>query len=104
MAPTESLDEILTSSTPESAQKGMDDWMQWAKKHEKDIVELGAPAGKNKRVVGDDVSDLRNEVCGYSIVQADSHGAAAKLFSDNPHFAIPGGYIDVLECLDMPEA
>lgn len=102
MAPTASLDEMMKNSKPEDMQKSMADWNAWAKRHDKDIVELGAPAGKNKRVTSDGVSNVRNEVCGYSVVQAATHEEAAALFKDNPHFSIPGGYIEVVECLDMP--
>jgi hypothetical protein len=47
-------------------------------------------------------TDVRNEVSGFSIVQADSHEAATKLFLGNPHLKIPGGYIEVLEWVSLP--
>lgn len=102
MAPTASLDEMMKSSTPEEMKKSMEDWNAWAKRHKKELADLGNPAGKNKRVTESGVADVRNEICGYSIVTAASHEAAADLFVDNPHFTIPGGYIEVLELLDMP--
>jgi hypothetical protein len=49
------------------------------------------------------VSDTKNEVCGYTIVEADSHEAAAELFKSSPHLTnMQGATIDVLECMEMP--
>jgi hypothetical protein len=40
---------------------------------------------------------------GYTIVQAESHEAAAKLFENHPHFTLlPGNSIEIIECLDIP--
>ena len=101
MIPNATIDEMMKNSTPEERKASMDGWMQWAKRHEKDLIELGTPTGKNKRVMTSGVSDVRNEVCGYSIVQAASHEDAAKLFSDNPHLQMSGAYVEILECLLM---
>jgi hypothetical protein len=38
----------------------------------------------------------------YSIVEAESHDAAAKLFSDNPHLQIPQAFIEVMEIPPLP--
>lgn len=102
MAPIAEMDKMMKSSTPEDMKKGMDDWMKWADAHKKDIVELGAPLGKNKRVMKSGVFSERNEVAGFSIVQAESHEAAADIFENNPHLVIPGAYIEVLEWVEMP--
>ncbi len=102
MAPTASLDEMMKNSTPESMKKGMDGWMKWMQSHQASIVDGGAPAGKNKRVVGSEVKDVRNEVCGYTIIQAESHDAAAAIFKNMPHMGIKGGYIEVVELLPVP--
>ena len=102
MAPIAEMDKMMENSTPEDMKEGMDGWMKWADLHKKDIVDLGAPLGKNKRVVKDGVSSVRNEVSGFSIVQAESHEAAAHIFKDSPHLVIPGAYIEVLEWVEMP--
>jgi hypothetical protein len=40
----------------------------------------------------------------YTVVQADSQEAAAKLFQNHPHFTMfPGEGVEVMECLPMPE-
>lgn len=102
MAPTASLDEMRKNSTSEGMKKSMDSWMQWMNMHKAAIVDGGAPAGKNKRVSGSEVTDIRNEVCGYTIVQAESHDAAALIFKDMPHMGIKGGYVEVVELLSVP--
>ena len=44
-------------------------------------------------------------VGGYSIVQAQSHDAAAKLFGkSHPHLQMmPGGWIEIVEIMPMPD-
>jgi hypothetical protein len=63
---------------------------------------MGAPLGKTKRVTVSDISDAKNEVGGYSIIEAESQEEAAKKMQSNPHFKmIPGGWIDVMEIMPM---
>ena len=84
--------------------KGMEAWKQWAKDHAKSIVDDGAPLGKTKRVTKDGISDIRNNMAAYTVVQAESHEAAAKLFENHPHFTLfPGDGVELMECLPMPE-
>ena len=43
-------------------------------------------------------------LAGYTIVEAESQEAAARLFLNHPHFMIfPGDGVEVMECLPMPE-
>ena len=46
--------------------------------------------------------DTRNDIGGYSIVQADSQEAAAKIFADSPHLSMPGASAEVMEIMAMP--
>ncbi len=40
---------------------------------------------------------------GFTVVQAESHEAAARLFENHPHFmAFPGEAIEIMECLPIP--
>jgi hypothetical protein len=39
---------------------------------------------------------------GYSIVQAESHEAAAALFANSPHLTMPGATVEVMEIMPMP--
>ena len=87
----------------EQEKAGMDAWMKWVKENEASIVDLGSPLGKTKRTNPDGISDTKNEITAYTIVQADSHEAAAELFANHPHFMIfPGESVEVMECLPIP--
>jgi hypothetical protein len=77
-------------------------WDKWMKDHEEDIVDMGQPLGKTKRVTAQKVSDVRNDLNFYVIVMADSHEAAAKLFRGHPHLQIPESSVEVMEIPEMP--
>ena len=103
MAPI-SVIEQSKKSTPEEMQKGMDAWKKWNEEHYEEVVEMGAPLGKTKTVSAESTTDTKNEICGYTIVAADSHEDASAIFSDHPHLTMmQGATIDVLECMEMPE-
>jgi hypothetical protein len=83
---------------------GMDAWMKWGETHAKSIVENGGPLGKTKRVSKDGIADIRNNMAGYTVVRAESHEAAAKMFLNHPHFTIfPGDAVEIMEVLPIPE-
>ena len=83
---------------------GKEAWMAWVEKHRSAIVDGGAPLGKTKRVSADGIADIRNQMTAYTIVRADSHEAAAKLFEQHPHFTIfPGDGVEIMEYLPMPD-
>ena len=97
------FEEMMKSSTPEQQKKGMEAWMKWMGANQASIVDGGAPLGKTKRVDSSGASNTKNEVGGYSIVQADSHDAAAKLFGkDHPHLQMPGAWIEIVEIMPLP--
>ena len=82
---------------------GMNAWIEWGKKHADVIVDQGSPLGKTKRASPEGLSDIKNVMVGYTIVRAESHEAAAKLFDEHPHFTIfPGDSVEIMECLPMP--
>jgi hypothetical protein len=83
---------------------GIEAWGKWVVANAKSIVEQGSPVGKTKRISAQGIADIRNEVSAYTIVQAESHEAAARLFENHPHFTIfPGDSVEVMECLPMPK-
>lgn len=83
---------------------GLQAWHDWADRHRGSILELGAPLGRTKSVTRSGITDIRNQMTGYTVVEADSHEAAAKLFESHPHFTIfPGDGVEVMECLPIPE-
>jgi len=82
---------------------GMKAWHKWAADNASVIVDGGGPLGKTKRVTASGAADIRNTMSGYTIVQADSHEAAAALFANHPHFAIfPGDGVEIMEVMPIP--
>ena len=84
--------------------EGMESWMKWAIENKDSILDNGTPLGKTKRIDKNGVTDVKNELGVYTVVQANSHEEAANLFLNHPHFMIfPGESVEVMECLPMPE-
>jgi hypothetical protein len=82
---------------------GIKAWGDWMVAHKSAIVEEGGPLGKTKRVGAQGISDTKNSISGYVVVQAESHEAAATMFENHPHFAIfPGDSVEVMPCLPIP--
>jgi hypothetical protein len=95
--------EMMANTTPEQAEAGMAAWTAWAAKAGDAIVDLGVPLGSGLHLESGSASPGSNQASGYSIVQAESLDAAAKILEDHPHFQTPGGAtIDVLEFLQIP--
>lgn len=97
-APVAVLDEWM--SMPEETRKSdeakmRDEWNQWMEKNASHILET-AGAGKTKRVSGSGVEDARNDVMLYAMVEAESHDAAAQMFTGHPHLQIPESSIEVM--------
>jgi hypothetical protein len=104
MAPVSEFDKFMAESTPQQQKEGMDAWMKWMNANQGAMADAGAMLGKTKRVDSKGVSPTRNDIGGYSIVQADSHDEAAKLFGKkHPHFTVPGAWIEIVEIVPMPE-
>ena len=86
--------------TPEQAQEGMALWMKWFEKTGPALVDFGSPLGKAQTVPGGADSGL--PIGGYSILEAESPEAAAKLLDGHPHTHAPDAAFEVLEFLPMP--
>jgi hypothetical protein len=81
----------------------MEAWMKWMNENKASILEGGAPLGKTKRADASGISDTKNSIGGYSIVQAETHDAAAKLFGrDHPHLQMPGAWVEILKIMHLP--
>jgi hypothetical protein len=103
MASGPNFEKMMKNSTPEQQKKGMDAWMKWINANKTSLVEGGAPLGKTKRVDSNGASNTKNEIGGYSVVQAESHDAATKIFGkDHPHLQMPGAWIEIIEIMPMP--
>ena len=104
MATAADLEKAMKDSTPEQQKKGMEAWMHWMNGHKDAMVDNGAPLGKTKRVDANGTADTKNGIGGYTIVQAETHEAAAQLFGkDHPHLAwMPGAWVEVMEIRSIP--
>jgi hypothetical protein len=98
----EALDEAGRKKQEEA---GMKAWGTWGEANGRAIKDMGAPLGKTKRIGANGISDIKNQMTAYTIIEAESHDAAAKIFLNHPHFMIfPGDSVEVMECLPMPGA
>ncbi len=82
---------------------GIAAWKAWVEKHQGALVAMGGPLGKTKKVSDKGIADVSNELGAFTVVRADSHEAAAKMFENHPHFAIfPGERVEVMPVLPIP--
>jgi len=94
---------LSDSERKQREDKGMKAWGAWAQDHKADTTENGGPLGRTKRIDQSGVNDIRNAMAAYTVVQADSHEAAAKMFENHPHFTnFPGDGVEVMEVLPIP--
>lgn len=77
------------------------EWDAWMKEHGAAIKET-AGAGKTKRVAQEGVVDTKNNIMLFSIVEAESHEAAAKMFENHPHLGIPEATIEIMPANYLP--
>ena len=89
--------------TPEQQKAGMEMWTAWGKKAASSIVDMGAPLGKSMIVKTSGASPTKNDLGGYSILQAESKEALAETLKGHPHFSMPGdASIEIIEIMPMP--
>lgn len=97
-APVAVLDEWMQK--PEEERKSeetkmMEDWNAWMAVNGNSVLETSG-AGKTKRVTALGVEDTRNDIMLYSVVEAETHDAAAALFTGHTHFQIPEASIEIM--------
>jgi hypothetical protein len=85
--------------------EGIAAWKAWVEKHHTNIVVMGGPLGKTKKITQRGIDAFSNDMGAFMVVRGDSHEAAAKIFEKHPHFTIfPGDSIDVMPVLPIPGA
>lgn len=96
--------EALTESARQAKQQeGIAAWRAWLDKHQGSIITLGGPLGKTKRITPQGIADASNDMGAFTMVRAESHEAAAKLFEGHPHFTIfPGDCVEIMPVLPIP--
>jgi hypothetical protein len=97
------MQKMMASTSAEERKKSMEEWQVWMKRNMASFADHGGPVGKTKQVAAGGATDTKNDVGGYSIVQAESHEAAAALFADSPHITMPRATVEVMEIMPMPE-
>jgi hypothetical protein len=103
MAPSAQFEQWTQTMSPEQQKAGMDGWMKWMSANKASLVDGGGPLGKTKRVEAGGTKDAKNELGGYSVVQAESHDAAARMLGkDHPHLQWPGTWIEITEIMAVP--
>ena len=84
-------------------QHGMAAWKAWVEDHQAAISTIGGPLGKTKRITDSGIEDVSNGMGAFTIVRAESHEAAARLFENHPHFTIfPGDSVEIMPVLPIP--
>ena len=102
-APQDFLEQSASNDQAEM-EKGMEDWMVWAKKCGDKLVDLGLPLMGGKRLLPDGgIDDSSRQVCGYSVLQAENMEEAQELLKGHPHLAWNGACeIEVHESMPLP--
>lgn len=96
--------ERFASATPEEAQAGLHQWINWATKLGPALVDPGLPLANARDVTSAGVSAGDTDVVGMSIIEAASMEEAVGLVSDHHHLRwAPGCSITVLEEMGIPE-
>jgi hypothetical protein len=96
-------DALPESELRAKQQEGVAAWHAWVAKHQSSIVEMGGPLGKTKKVSPSGIQDTSNHLGAFTVVRADSHEAAAKLFENHPHFTVfPGESVEIMPVMPIP--
>lgn len=78
------------------------DWQRWANEHASLLKET-AGIGKVKCATTGTVTDTRNDIMLFSIVEAESHEEAADIFKNHPHLGIPDSTIEIMPITPISE-
>ena len=97
------------NKTPSGDRKAAEDKLSremqaWTGGRGKLFTDRGAGLGKARRITSSGVSDARNELVMYAIVQGESQDAVAKSFESHPHLQIPQSSIEVMELFALPDS
>ena len=103
--PVETMAEWKKSTSPEEmkaqGEKLGAEMMAWTTKHKDTFVGEGLPLGKNMRMTSAGATPTTNDLNYMCVMQAESAEAVVEMFKDNPHFAIPTSFVDIMEVPQM---
>jgi len=95
--------QTMSAMTPEQSAAGMALWQSWAEACGPALVDLGAPLGSGNHVGASPAAPSASQVCGYSVMEADSLEDVTRMLEGHPHFHTPGNpSIDVLPYMAIP--
>ncbi|HYV91776.1 MAG TPA: hypothetical protein VE978_08335 [Chitinophagales bacterium] len=102
-APMTAVSQTSTLS-PEAQAKGMEAWMEWAKKCGNKLVDLGSPLMNGLELIpGGKIKSSNKNVTGYSILQAENMDEAKALLQGHPHLGWNADCsIEVHETMPLP--
>ena len=104
LAPAAIIEEWMKKS-PEERKAEEDtmkaEWDAWMMEHAGSVKET-AGAGKTKRVTKEGISDTKNDIMLFSLVEAASPEAVATMFENHPHLNIPQASIEIMPVNYLP--
>lgn len=98
LAPVSVIEEWMKKSPEERKAEEdtmKDEWNTWMKEHA-DSVKETAGAGKTKQVTKEGMTDTKNDIMMFSLVEAKSPEAVATMFENHPHLNIPKASIEIM--------
>jgi hypothetical protein len=99
--PVETMEEWKKTTSPEEMQKQGKELGEkmaaWSAKHEQSFVGEGLPLGKNTRMSAAGAQPTTNDLNYLQVIEAESAEAVVEMFKENPHFAIPSSFLDIME-------
>ena len=99
-----SVEKRFVQVTSEEAMKGMQLWIDWAKKIGPALVDPGSPLGNAVKVTTQGMSPTDSEIIGMSILQANSRDEVLEMVKDHHQLEwAKGCWILVLEEMPIPE-
>lgn len=107
LAPAEGMEEWAKTDpaiTKPAEEKMKAEWDVWMKEHSSMLSGVTAGIGKTKRVTKEGVTDTKNDMMLYSVIEAKSHEEAAAIFENHPHLEIPNASIEIMPISFLPGA
>jgi len=98
----QSFTKDMKNKSAEDMKKGQEEWMHWAMVIGDGLVDMGAPLGNGEVIEKSKTSKSTSEIVGYSVLQAENIGEAAKMLQEHPHLKWSSGCrIEVFEAMKM---
>jgi len=105
LAPISEREEMMKNMSQTEMNTIIASWSRWKQENSASLIDGGNPVGKARSARPDGISDRKNEVDAYSIIQAKTQDDAMQLFgADHPHFSSQGARIEVMEIVSPPSS